>query len=323
MVEPELDLGLQGVELDGDVAVRRPGLTGSLDVGVRVDRSPEPKGGSSRLGLGMLPLPGVLGAVADAGPAPLGQLLLPEYGRQLRQSAVQREPVRVAGAEGVADRRQKSKIVAAQEAPAGGREEAHREVDHRQPRGGPMVEGLTKRRQIVARGGFDPGPQVRMKSSARCGGKCPRGCLADEVMSDPSGPAAGESQAANDEFAGRLAHAIDLPVEQVGSLSVCERPCTDGQRGEECARVRAEVAKAVIDEAGWIGGCPRPGKGFHPERRASGTAPQVSRRGLVEVSIYGTGQPTTILDGKRPEFQELATIGRKIGREARAERRGG
>ncbi len=184
-----------------------------------------------------------------------------------------------------------------------------------------MVKGLAKHRQVVSCCGLDPRSDASVEPSTRRRWKGFGSRLADEVVGDPRRSTDTDRQTASHEFASRVPNPVDLPAQQPGGLLVGEWSRADGKGPQERARVRAQIAQPLNDEAGRICHGAAAGECLHPERRAAGPTPEVGRAGIIEVPIDRLGERPRILEGKRAEIDERPPIGGQIRLDAPAKRR--
>ncbi|OGO54053.1 MAG: hypothetical protein A2V84_09740 [Chloroflexi bacterium RBG_16_70_13] len=119
VVEPELDVGLQGVEPDGAFEAPCRQRTRPVEMVVGIAATTGAIGDLGSLGLGVSPIHVVAGIFADACPALERQAHLADDGSQLAERAIDGDPLDRAGLEPVADRGEESQVVTAQESPTG------------------------------------------------------------------------------------------------------------------------------------------------------------------------------------------------------------
>ncbi|OGO54052.1 MAG: hypothetical protein A2V84_09735 [Chloroflexi bacterium RBG_16_70_13] len=184
-----------------------------------------------------------------------------------------------------------------------------------------MAEGLAQQHHVVPGRRLNPIREADMEPMPGGGRQAPRGGLPDEVMGEADRPADLDAETHGYELRGRMADAPDLPGEQLGDLVDQERARSDGQRGEQRARLVAQRPQALGDELRRLIVSAAPGQRLQPEWRASSTLPQSDASGLAQAAVDRARQHEAVIERQRPEIEEGLALGRQSALDGRPERR--
>jgi hypothetical protein len=151
VVQPELDVRLEGIQLHGGLERDDPEAPGAVKARMRFASQAGPVCATGSLDLGVLSLRRIVAELADTAPPRDGQLLLAEHPCQFAQCLVELDLTGRPRFQAVGDRGQDRESIAAEQPALRRGHQAEGEFGGRAPGGNSMLEGLTQELEVAAR----------------------------------------------------------------------------------------------------------------------------------------------------------------------------
>ena len=151
VVQPELDIGLEGIHPHCGLERDSPDVPGAVKVRMGFASQSGSVCGTGSLDLGMLPLERIVGELADAAPPLDGQLLLAQYPCQFAKCFVERDLIGGTRFQTVGDRGQDREAIPAEQPALRRGDHAQGELGSWASGGHAMLERLAQELYVAAR----------------------------------------------------------------------------------------------------------------------------------------------------------------------------